>query len=452
MSIPKFTILGAGLSGLSASYHLGHENCRVYEAKPYAGGHAYSHLKDGCIWDEGPHISFTQNDYVKNLFESSSKDGVSEFDAILSNYFQGNWIPHPSQVNLYAIPEPLRSDCLEAFLNARRTLGSTVIKNYGDWLEVAFGSVFSEKFSTPYTKKYWTVHPRDLGIDWIGDRIHYPDIKTVVSGSKARPLDNLHYYNQVRYPKDGGFISFSKSLQEASNIFFNHEVKTIDLNLKRIYFKNGNSVIFNKLINTLPLPIFINLCNPPDKILKYSAELCCTSLLLINIVSSHKSTNTNNFIYVYDEDKLSTRITFIDKLSKNNAPINKSGIQVEVYESKYRPFSLSHLEIAEKVKNELIEMGIIKSVNSIHTQFIPFANVIFDRKCSFYKNKIFEWLETFGLMREPDDLHPLSSWENSKSGRDLGSIILAGRFGQWKYFWSDDCILRGKQIACSLCS
>jgi len=28
----------------------------------------------------------------------------------------------------------------------------------------------------------------------------------------------------------------------------------------------------------------------------------------------------------------------------------------------------------------------------------------------------------------------------------LGDVILAGRFGQWKYYWSDDCVLRGKQI------
>ena len=147
---------------------------------------------------------------------------------------------------------------------------------------------------------------------------------------------------------------------------------------------------------------------------------------------------------------MSTRITFIETLSAKNAPLHKSGIQVEVYESRYKPFSLSHAEIANEVCKELMEMGILKSIDSIHSQYIQHANVIFDQKCSFYKNKIFEWLENFGLEREFDDLHPLTSWGESEPEREFGSIMLAGRFGQWKYFWSDDCILRGKQLADNL--
>ena len=29
----------------------------------------------------------------------------------------------------------------------------------------------------------------------------------------------------------------------------------------------------------------------------------------------------------------------------------------------------------------------------------------------------------------------------------VGDLILAGRFGQWKYYWTDDCVLRGKYIS-----
>ena len=28
-----------------------------------------------------------------------------------------------------------------------------------------------------------------------------------------------------------------------------------------------------------------------------------------------------------------------------------------------------------------------------------------------------------------------------------GRLMLAGRFAQWKYFWTDDCVLRGRQLA-----
>lgn len=454
MILPEYTILGAGLSGLSASYHLGHNNCKIYEAKPYAGGHAYSHKINGCTWDEGPHISFTQSEYIKDLFEKSvSGSKFFEFETSLTNYYHGNWIPHPAQVNLYAIPNPLRSECIQSFLQSRtgnNSNDSTRIKNYADWLASAFGEVFSKNFSTPYTKKYWTVDPKELSVEWIGNRIHYPNIDSVLSGAQSKPITQSHYFNNARYPHYGGFISFSNELVKNSNIFFNHQVQSIDLSLKRIQFNDGSHVIFKNLINTLPLPKFIELCNPPSQILDFSKNLKCTSLLLVNIVSSHKRLKDANFIYVYDENKLSTRITLIETLSDNNVPLNNGGIQVEVYESDYKPFSMSHSEIADRVCIELIEMGILESIDSLHTQYIPYANVIFDQKCSLYKDNIFKWLENFGLKREPDDLHPLSSWTQEDSQRMFGSIILAGRYGQWKYFWSDDCILRGRQLSSNL--
>jgi len=52
------------------------------------------------------------------------------------------------------------------------------------------------------------------------------------------------------------------------------------------------------------------------------------------------------------------------------------------------------------------------------------------------------------LLRENDDLTPATDWSKKQVVKNkLGDIILAGRFGQWKYYWTDDCILRGKYIA-----
>ena len=62
-------ILGAGLAGLSTSYHLGHPaNAAILEAKDHYGGHVYSWERDGFTWDDGPHISITMNEYIKDLF------------------------------------------------------------------------------------------------------------------------------------------------------------------------------------------------------------------------------------------------------------------------------------------------------------------------------------------------------------------------------------------------
>ena len=57
----QVTILGAGISGLSASFHIGHERCQIYEAKPHYGGHIFSFTRDGFTWDDGPHVLFTDS-------------------------------------------------------------------------------------------------------------------------------------------------------------------------------------------------------------------------------------------------------------------------------------------------------------------------------------------------------------------------------------------------------
>jgi protoporphyrinogen oxidase len=40
-------ILGAGLSGLSCSYHLGHERGLILERSSHAFGHIHSEIRDG---------------------------------------------------------------------------------------------------------------------------------------------------------------------------------------------------------------------------------------------------------------------------------------------------------------------------------------------------------------------------------------------------------------------
>lgn len=441
------TILGAGLAGLSCSYHLGHENCILFERNSYAGGHIHSYHRDGFVWDEGPHVSFTKHPYVRDLFEQSVQGELQEYPARVSNYFQGAWIPHPAQSNLFAVPEPYRSACLNDFLLSRNTVGENKVPaNYAEWLQQAFGDTFATTFPTEYTRKYWTRDPSELTTDWVGQRVFYPDVETVLKGYREPPSVPTHYISSVRYPSRGGFIAFAAKLQGGARIHFEHTVTSVDLSARLITFSNGRQHRYEKLINTLPLPEFIRLAaNVPAGIKQAAETLSCSSLLLVNVTANHPARQPYHWLYVYDGDKFSTRINHTELLSPNNAPIGKTGIQVEVYASRYKPFQASHAQIAEAVVDELKEMGLINEPESVHTHFIPYANVIFDHPRSEAQNSILNWLQSFGLEREEDDLEPMTKWDQTNIQR-LGSLALAGRFGQWKYFWTDDCVLRGKQL------
>lgn len=444
------TILGAGLAGLSCSYHLGHEQCIIFEKNSYAGGHVHSNHVDGFVWDEGIHISFTKHDYVRDLFAKSVDYEFLEFEVNVANYYKGDWIPHPAQSNLYAVQEPQRTECLRSFLEVRsgdKTFDDNQTKNYAEWLTCAFGRVFSEIFPTPYTRKYWTCNPEQLSTDWLGKRVFLPDLNTVRRGYEKAPDKSTHYITTVRYPRKGGYERFAASLAANANIKHDHCVESIDLHNRQITFTNGTRHHYDELINTLPLPEFISFAGPnvPLEVREAAKSLTCTSLLLVNVTANRKVNNPYHYYYVYDEDKYATRITHVDMLSSSNAPENKTGIQVEVYESQYKPFNLSHADIALAVVQELKDMGIIDFAESVDTHYVPFANVVFDIQRREAQSLILTWLEDFGLVREKDDLDPMTDWD-TEMDVTRGKLILAGRFGQWKYFWTDDCVLRGLQI------
>ena len=65
----KVIILGAGISGLSAGYHLKKYGFEVllYEKEEKVGGLCKSKRYDNLIFDYGVHVSFTSNEYVKDL-------------------------------------------------------------------------------------------------------------------------------------------------------------------------------------------------------------------------------------------------------------------------------------------------------------------------------------------------------------------------------------------------
>ena len=107
-------------------------------------------------------------------------------------------------------------------------------------------------------------------------------------------------------------------------------------------------------------------------------------------------------------------------------------------------------KISDLVIDELIEMQLIKSKKYVEHKFIrsvPWANVLFTNNYQDNLNLILMFLNQYGLVREYDDIEPITNWgEKMNKVQVFGSIVLAGRYSQWKYYWSDDCVLRGKII------
>jgi len=448
-----YTILGAGLAGLSCAYHLGHEKCEIFEQHDYLGGHIHSEQHGGFTWDEGPHVSFTKSDYVRELFDSGIE--VLKYPVYPINYYHGTWIDHPAQTNLYVLPEALKQSCVSDFLATRNSSEHTDFtpKNYQEWLEFAFGETFANTFPRAYTKKYWTTEPANLTIDWVGSRVYFPEVDDVVQGAQGPLTKATHYISSVYYPAKDGYFSFATKLAAGANVSHSKKMAYISFATREIQFTDGTAVLYEKLVNTIPLPVLIKNSDAPADIKQAAELLSCSSVLILNIAANHPSQRANQWLYVYDEHKHSTRINFTELLSPNNGPVGKTGIQVEVYFSKYKPLTESFDVIAAQVIEELVEMQLLQNkdaVESVEKKWLDWANVIFDTQRQATLNTVLDWLSTKGLHREADDLDSTTDWEQKLTyvaPQRSASIFLAGRFAQWNYYWTDDCVLRGKYIA-----
>lgn len=444
-------ILGGGLAGVSASFHSGHRRCLVLEKKNYLLGHLISDKIRGFIWDEGPHVSFTKDSYIKSIFEKSVDGEFFEFEAKISNYFKGNWIDHPAQVNLFQLNEPLRTKCVNSFLEQSEHEINETPSNYHEWLVKSFGTEFTKIFASTYTKKYWTVDPKRMSIDWLGNRIFRPTKTDFLKGSRHKIKKQTHYFKTFRYPKFGGFEKFASILLKNINARLEEEVYEIDLERKIVKTTAGKDYSYKTLINTLPLPLFLNLSlQTKDKLIEEKKLLECSKLFLINIEVPASRKRCDNWIYVYDNNLLSTRINFIESLSINNAPEGCSGIQVEVYINGKDTLGHKKSELGAIILDEMVEMNLIDSKIVPKCKFtikeVSWANVIFTLDTKQSLENIWSELSKYDLKRESYDTNPITNWEREKGKPFFGSLIMAGRYGQWKYFWTDDCILRGKQI------
>jgi protoporphyrinogen oxidase len=153
--------------------------------------------------------------------------------------------------------------------------------------------------------------------------------------------------------------------------------------------------------------------------------LRCSQFLQVEISVNHRAKRSEQWIYVYDEDKLSTRVCITENFSPNNAPPNCTGLAIEVYGSAYRPLPTDHKKVGEKVLQELIQMGLIeneRAVISLNVRHSPWGQVIFDHNRKPALDRINAFLDKFGIIR-------------------------VGRYSEWGYLMTHDCVLSSRDAA-----
>jgi protoporphyrinogen oxidase len=415
------------MAALGASWRLRQEGMPhvLFDKGTHLGGHTWSHADPaGFVFDEGPHISFTKNQRIQQLFAANAGE-VETFSARVNNYWRGLWIKHPAQVNLHGLPADLVTRILVDMVEARGEAARPA--NYAEWLVAAFGRTFAETFPMQYGRKYHTTEAANMSTDWLGPRLYKPSFEEVFRGALTAETKDVHYIDEFRYPSRGGFVSFIAPFADGIDLRLGHEVVALDPGARVLTFANGSTAAYDQLISSIPLPDLIAMTRHcPADVQSAAARLACTTCVVVTIGLDRADLSDWHWTYFYDDDFIFSRISFPHMFAPGNCPPGHGSIQCELYFSdKYKPLTATAESLIPRTIDDLRRSGLIRPDDRIvmqHALTVKYANVIFDLERAAAVTLVREYLADAGIQT-------------------------CGRYGEWGYHWTDQSFVSGEQAA-----
>ncbi len=417
-------IIGSGLSGLSAAYHLG-KDYRVLERDEKIGGLCRSVTSNGYVFDLAPHIFFTGNQYVNSLVYELLKGELIRQRRRAYIYLHGTYVEYPFEVNLHGLPQDVIEECIEG---ARKRL-EIHPRNFMDWMKTTMGEGVAKHYMIPYNEKIWKYPLEDMSIDWVAGRIPSPSLEEMVKGSEGK-VDREYGPNAYfLYPRLGGIgtipNAFAKRVEEISINSNVTEIRSKTKHLEVVYTLNSKQKmeVADRVLSSVPLPELVKMIrSAPEEVIKASEGLVYNSLACFNIGVDRRAISDKHWLYFPEKEYLFNRISFPMNLSPMTVPDGKSSILVEVT---YRGAKLDIEETKEKVREGLINTDILRDNDKVEvfdTLDFKYAYVIYNQQHRRNVNIIQTYLNSL-------------------------RITSMGRFGEWEYLNMDKSILSGKRAA-----
>jgi len=423
-------IIGAGLAGLSAAYHL-KDKYIIFEKENSVGGLCRTEFVDGFGFDYAIHILYSNDLYVTNLIQKKLlKDNLIIQPRSSWIYSKGIYTPYPFQANTYGLPVETVKECLLGVIMATYENKHLNPKNFEEWIYATFGEGIAKHFMIPYNKKLWAINLREMTDFWIKDRVPKPSLDEVIEGALTNQEREFGPNAVFWYPKEGGIEALPQGflrLLDKSKIRLNSEVIKIYWKERKVIQKNvAKEYRYDKLIYSLPLPKLINLMLPelPMKVKEAIKRLEYNTIYGINLAVKRESISDKHWIYFPEDKYIFHRISFPPNFSPSMVPKGWSSIIIEVSESKYRQI-LKGKKLVKVVIDDLVIAKVIKEDDQIELKSI----LILDPAYVIYTHI------------HKEDVRLIHQFlENN-------NIFCCGRFGEWEYLNMDHAILSGKKLA-----
>lgn len=429
MTKKRIIILGAGLSGLSAAWHLQKKgiDCCAYEKEPEIGGLCRSKKINGFTFDYDGHLLHFKHAYTFNLVKGLLGSNLARHQRSAWIYSCGQYTPYPFQANLYGLPSAVIKECLLGMNNVfkNKKLRAKKNGNFLEWINHNFGSGIAKHFMVPYNTKFWTIPPSEMTCEWLDGLIPAPSVRQIKAGAVRKNRAQFGYNTRFYYPKEGGIVNVPEAFaSRIKNIFTGVKISGIDLKNKEIKTVSGAKEKFDYLISTIPLPEMPHLIKKmPQCAMPLFKKLKWNSVFNLNLGVEKKSGVFRHWAYFPQKELSFFRVGFAHNFSPQVASGGRGSFYAEVSYSIGKPIDKNR--IIPRIKNDLVKVGILGEKDKVCAEDIndiKYGYPIYDHNYQTARSGAIKFLAKH-------------------------NIITCGRYGSWQYMSMEDAILDGKRIA-----
>ena len=428
----KIAVLGGGLAGTAFAYEASRRGFSVtlVEKEERLGGLLRSENIDGYVFDAGgSHILFSRDQRRMRFFLGLLGNNVVRHRRDARVYFDGKYVKYPFENGLYMLSPDFRYRALRDLLNKyvkHRCGEAENVSNFEEWIYATFGETIADSYLVPYNRKLWKRDLKQISLEWVGNRVPNPPLDDLLKTAVGINTEGyLHQLNFV-YPRVGGIQelvnAFESRLRKNGNVELRlgQRVDAIDHRAKTIVLSNGETLQYDRVVSSLPLPEVARIAG-----LRGFPHLDYNSLIVVGIGLRDTRLPRYHWVYFPDEETIFHRIAFLSNYSPFMAPRNGANIIAEITVPPSE--RLDPEKSVQKTIEGLEAVGLIRGdrVEVAKAWFWKYGYVVYDRNYS--KN----------VKRARREL------------RDAG-IMTIGRFGLWSYLNMDDVVFSSFEAARAL--
>ena len=426
-------VVGAGPTGLSATYHLGGD-ALLLERSANVGGWCRSIVDGGFTFDYAGHIMFSNDPYVHKLYDLLLGDNVHWQEREAWIYSKNVYTRYPFQGALYGLPPEVIKECVMGAIEARYGKAGELAsvkrepRNFEEFIYQVWGSGIAKHFAIPYNRKLWAVPLSEMETSWLGGRVPLPNLEEMIDGALKPVPKPMGPNARFGYPLRGGFQTLMDGFLPliGDRIQFNAEVVEISPTKRRLRLADGSTYSYDALVSTMPLPKLVQAIGPaaPKAVQAAAKRLRHVSVRCVNIGVAREKLTEKHWIY-YPEDTVFHRIFVQGNASPHCNPPGGFGLTCEITYSEYKPLPCSGQELIQRCINDCRKVGIFNADDEVivaNEVDMPYAYVVYDHERADNVNTIRLWLAKH-------------------------DILLAGRYSEWEYYNSDHAFLAGKRVA-----